>query len=98
MRVGVLNVRSLVELFVVVDAERQSSLPYRGPCPRYLWRKESCGDRGHDRVGTEVVILRNLNVQCIAWNLGVVPVNRKCDRRVAEHAEVKRVVRVRRGV
>ncbi len=86
--------RGLVEFFVVIDAECISALARCSSSPGRLRRKEACGHRGHDGVDAEVAITRHLDVQSIARNLGVVPIDGEGDGCIAEHAEVERVMGV----
>ncbi len=86
-----------LNLLVVIDAEgidgsRRGSAGGSGS--GHLRREEAGSHRGHDDVGAEVVVTRNLDVQCVAGNLGVVPVDGEGDGRVAEDAEVEGVVGV----
>ena len=90
----VLEMRGLVELFVVIDTEGIAALSRgcSGACR--LRREEPGGDRGHDGIGAEAVKIGDLDVEGVARNLRVVPVDGEGDGRIAEDAEVEGVVGV----
>src|SRR6202161_601953 len=90
----ILQVRGLVEFLVVVDAEDAATLA-DGYAKSADLRREiaGCDARHHDE-GAEAVPVGHTGAQQESGNFGVVPVDGKRDRRVAEHAEVVGVVRV----
>ena len=84
----------LVELLVMIDAEREPWRSHRCARTGGLGREEARGDRGHDDECREAVIVRHIGAERKARYLRVVPVDGEEDRRVAEDAEVERVVSV----
>src|SRR5258708_16128894 len=90
----VLQVRRLVKLFVVVDAEGRSALPYGSSKTDGLWREEPRGHARHHYQRRESVELRHTHANCIARDLRIVPSNRKKDRRGPEDTEIVAGVRV----
>ena len=90
----VLNMRGLVEPFVMVDAERVSPLPHRRAGARGLRRKEARRHRRHHHKRTEVMKIWHIRAQRKTGNLRVVPVDRKRDGGIAQYAKVKGVVGV----
>src|SRR5580692_8052917 len=97
MREGVLEVGGLVELLVVVDAEGNVDRPRGGDSgagASDLGVEEAGLDRGHDGVGAEAVPIRDFNMEGVAGDFGVVPVDGEEDGRVAEDGEVEGVASV----
>ena len=86
--------RCLIELLIVIDAERSTACLRSGASPGRLRRKEARSHRRRHKVRAEVVELGYIGVECVTGNLGVMPVDRKRDRRIAQYAEVERVVGV----
>ena len=76
----VIEVGRLVELLVVVDAERQATCLGGGSGSGGLRREETCGHGRHLNVCAEVMELRHLHIDRIARDLRVMPVNREEDR------------------
>ena len=62
--------------------------------PGRLRRKEARCHRRHDHERADVVVVGDIRAQGEAGDLGVVPVDGKGDRRIAEHAEVEGIVGV----
>ena len=89
-----MEVRLLVELLIVIDAERQASLSDGCSGARNLRREEPRGHGRHHAIAADAVKFRNFDVQSVAGDFRVMPIDRKGDGRVAEHAEVEGVVRV----
>jgi hypothetical protein len=89
-----LDVGSLVELLVVVDAEGIAALSDGCACTCGLLWEEAGSHRRHHDEGGDVVEVGDFSPQVEAGYLRVVPVDGKEDRRVAEDAEVERVVGV----
>ena len=90
----ILQVRSLIESLVMVDTENSRGRQRSGSCSSDLWFKEPGRDAGHYHQRAEAMVDRHAGAQREAGNLGVVPLNREGDRRVAQHAEVVGVMRV----
>ena len=88
-----MQVRGLVEILVVVDAEYLAAAR-RGADPADLRLEEARRHVGHDDERRQAVEVRHAAADGIAGNLGVVPLDGKGDRRVAQHAEIVRSVRV----
>src|SRR5882757_3977704 len=86
--------RCLVEPFIVIDAEGKSTASDRSAGTGDLRREEAGSNRRHHDERRKVVEVGNIGANCEAWDLRVVPIDWKGNRRVAEHAEVKRVVSV----
>src|ERR1700675_382779 len=90
----VLQVCGLVKLFVVVDAEGRSALPYRNAQPAGLGWEEAGGYARHHHQGCESVELWHAHPNGVSGDLGIVPSNRKEDRRGAKDTEIVPGVRV----
>jgi hypothetical protein len=81
----ILQVRGLVEFFVVVDAEDAAALADGHTESADLRRKVTCSDARHYDERAEAMPVGHAGAQQESRNFGIVPVDRKRDRRVAEH-------------
>jgi hypothetical protein len=88
----VLNVRCLVVALVVVNAENVKRGEERDSCN--LGIEESRRNAGHDHQRRQPMIIRKARAKHPSGNLGIVPLNRKGDRRGADNAKVESVVGV----
>src|SRR5437016_2314910 len=88
----ILQVSRRVELLVVVDAEHGSTLPNRYPEAPNLRREIARRDAGHHHQRRKSVEIRHAGADCVSGNLRIMPIDRKGNRRIAQHAEVVRVV------
>ena len=94
----ILQMRRLVESFVMIDPERRK-LPLdrcdrNSAGPADLRSEKARGNAGHDNVGSESVEVGEVGAGGESGNLGIVPLDRKRNRSVAQHAEVVAVVRI----
>ena len=88
----------LVELLVVVDAERKSgSGRHCRTCSTDLRLEKARRHAGEDHERGEAMDIGHAHTPSISGNLGVVPFNGERDRSVAEHTEVITIVRVLRN-
>src|ERR1017187_692198 len=90
----ILQVRRLIELFVVVNAEGSSTLPHRDAQATRLRWEEARGHARHHYQRRESVELRHAHSNRVSRDLGIVPSNRKEDRRRCQRAEIIASVRV----
>ncbi len=89
----ILNVRCLVESFVVIDSERADHVGSSAHAAN-LRSEEASGDAGHDDKSRESMVVRYVGSQRKPRNFRIVPLHREEDGRVAENAEVIAIVRV----
>jgi len=90
-------VRRLVELFVVVNAERESGAGRnRRARSADLWLEKARRHAGEDHERRKTMQVRHAHAARISGNFGVVPFNGEKDRGVAEHTEIVAIVRVLR--
>ena len=89
----ILDVRGLVEVFIVVDAKHRRS-PRRGANAADLRSKETRRHAGHHYKRRQAMEIRNRGADGVAGNLRTIPLDGIRDRSVAQHAEVVGVVRV----
>ena len=90
----VLQVRRLIELFIMIDAEGISALADRGARPGNLRRKEASGDGRHHYERREVVKVGHIDTQREARDLRIVPVDGEGDGSIAQDAEIEGIVGV----
>ena len=90
----VLQVCGHVVGFVVVNAENPRRRRGSGSGSRDLRSEEPGGDAGHHHQRAEAMVHRHAGAQRQSGNLRVMPFDRKCDRRITQHAEVVGAVRV----
>src|SRR5208282_4316426 len=81
----VLHMRRLVELFVVVNAERESgAVRHRRARAADLWLEKARRHAGENHLRRKSMQIRHAQPARISRNLGVVPFNGKCDRSVSK--------------
>ena len=90
----ILQMRSLIELLVVIDAEHRATLSDRDAKTAHLRRKIACSHAGHHNERRQAVKVRHTCADREPGNFGIVPNNGKRDRRVAQHTEFECIVRV----
>jgi hypothetical protein len=91
----VLQVSCLVELLVVIDAEREpAAIRYGRTGAANLGLEEACSHTGKDHLRRKAMQIRHGYAAGISGNLSVVPFNRERDRCIAQHAEIVAIVRV----
>src|SRR5208337_570604 len=90
----ILQVRRLVEFFVMVNAEGGSTLPNRHSQSAGLGREEARGHARHHYQCRESVEIRHAHANGVSRNLGIVPSDGKEDRRGGQRAEIVAGVRV----
>src|SRR5208282_947871 len=84
----ILQVRGLVVLFVVVDAKYSARRQRSRSCSCGLLAEEPGGHTGKDYEGRESLVVWDADAARIAWNLGFRPLDRKCDGRITQDAEI----------
>src|SRR5579864_2448141 len=89
----ILQVRGLVEEFVMVNAENAGRGRDDGQS-RDLRQEEAGGNAGHNRQRRKSMVVGHTYPQGISRDLGIVPLDREVDRRGTHVAEVVAVVRV----
>src|SRR5271163_3521954 len=92
----VLQVRGLVEVLVVVNAEGSEASRDDGnrSDAADLRSEETRGDAGHHHQRGEAVEIRDVSAKGVAGDFGIVPLDGESDGRRAEDAEVVAIVRV----
>src|SRR5262249_13019626 len=90
----ILQMRGLVEFFVVVDAKNGTVLPGRQSKSANLrWKITRSNTRHYDESSKSMEIW-HARANRVARNFGIVPDDRKCNGSIAQHAEVERIARV----